>query len=131
MGMLCCLQWRDFESSRVRDGYILGLAGTRGHARQLATQPGTVDWSYAGPARGPGARARMRMKKPGRAGWIDLEVIDTQLPIGSTEESGGAGSRRRTRHTDKLEELPEGGPRITFEHHYSCRRGARHAEIAL
>jgi hypothetical protein len=41
MGMLCCQRWQDFESSRVRDGYILGLAGTRGHARRLATQRGT------------------------------------------------------------------------------------------
>ena len=38
MGMLCCLRWRDFESARVRDGYILGRAGARGHARRLATQ---------------------------------------------------------------------------------------------
>lgn len=37
MGMLCCPWWRDFGSSRVRDGYILGLAGTRGHARPLDT----------------------------------------------------------------------------------------------
>src|SRR6266545_833538 len=36
MGMSCCLRWRDL-SSRVRDGYILGLAATRGHARRLAT----------------------------------------------------------------------------------------------
>ena len=58
-----------------------------------------VDWSYAGPPSGVGARARMRVKKPGRADWIDLEVIDTKPPRGSTEESVSAGGRRRTRGT--------------------------------
>ena len=28
-----------------------------------------VDWQYSGPAAGLGARARMRLKKPGRADW--------------------------------------------------------------
>src|SRR6266511_2180540 len=31
--MLCCLPWQDFDASWVRDGYILGLAGTRDVAR--------------------------------------------------------------------------------------------------
>jgi hypothetical protein len=56
----------------------------------------------------------MRVKKPGRADWIDLEVIDAQPPKGSVEESVGAGGRRRTRGTYSLEELPEGGTRITL-----------------
>src|SRR4029450_4659546 len=34
VGGLCCVRWRDFESARVRDGYILGRTGTRGHARR-------------------------------------------------------------------------------------------------
>ena len=41
MGGLCCLRWRDSDTSRVPDGYILGMAGTRGHARRRATRPGT------------------------------------------------------------------------------------------
>jgi hypothetical protein len=40
-GMCCCLARRNLRASRVRDGYILGLAGTRGHARRLAAQPET------------------------------------------------------------------------------------------
>ena len=36
----CCLSRRELCVSRVRDGYILGLAGTRGHARRLATRLG-------------------------------------------------------------------------------------------
>jgi hypothetical protein len=74
-----------------------------------------VDWSYAGPPSGVGARARMRVKKPGRADWIDLEVIDAKPPRGSTEESVSAGGRRRTRGTYRLEELPEAGTLVTFE----------------
>jgi hypothetical protein len=66
--------------------------------------------------RGPGpARARMRMKKPGRADWIDLAVVEAQPPRGSTEESVSARGRRRTRGTYTLEELTAGGTRITFE----------------
>src|SRR6266508_5911000 len=38
MDMLCCPCWRDFWFARVRDGYIFGLAGTREHARRLATR---------------------------------------------------------------------------------------------
>ena len=41
MGICCCLPRRNVRASRVRDGYILGLAGTRGHARRLAAQPET------------------------------------------------------------------------------------------
>ena len=57
----------------------------------------------------------MRVKTPGRAGWMDLEVIDAHPPWRSTEESVGARGRRRTRGTYTLEELAEGGTRITFE----------------
>ena len=41
VGICCCLRWRDFDASRVRDGYNFGLAGTRGHTRHLATQRAT------------------------------------------------------------------------------------------
>jgi hypothetical protein len=39
IGMWRCLRGRIVDVPRVRDGYILGLAGKRGHARRLATQP--------------------------------------------------------------------------------------------
>jgi hypothetical protein len=74
-----------------------------------------VDWRYSGPPDGIGARARMRLKKPGRADWMDLEVIEADPPCGMTEETVGAGGRRRTRGTYTLEELPDGGTRISFE----------------
>lgn len=74
-----------------------------------------VDWHYSGPARGAGARARMRLKKPGRADWMELEVVEAHPPRRSSEVTVSAGGRRRTRGTYILEELPTGGTRITFE----------------
>ena len=73
-----------------------------------------VDWQYSGPAAGLGARARMRLKKPGRADWMDLEVVEVHPPTTSVEETVGAGGRRRTRGTYILEEAPAGGTRISF-----------------
>jgi hypothetical protein len=72
-----------------------------------------VDWHYSGPAAGLGARARMRLKKPGRADWMDLEVVEAHRPSTSVEETVGAGGRRRTRGTYVLEDVP-GGTRISF-----------------
>jgi hypothetical protein len=73
-----------------------------------------VDWYYAGPPSGIGARAHMRLKKPGRAESMDLEVIDADPPRLSVEETVSAHGRRRTRGTYVLEELPSGGTRISF-----------------
>lgn len=57
-----------------------------------------VDWQYSGPAAGIGARARMRLKKPGRADWMDLEIVEVHPPTTSVEETLGAGGRRHARH---------------------------------
>ena len=74
-----------------------------------------VDWHYSGPRCGVGARARMRLKKPGKTDWMDMEVVEAHPPTGSTEETVSAHGRRRTRGTYRLEELPGGGTRISFE----------------
>jgi hypothetical protein len=74
-----------------------------------------VDWHYSGPRSGVGAHARMRLKKQGRPDWMDLVVIEADPPHRTTEETVGARGRRRTRGTYVLEQLPEGGTRITFE----------------
>ena len=73
-----------------------------------------VDWHYSGPSYGLGARARMRLKKRGRADWMDLEVIEAHRPTTTVEETVGAGGRRRTRGTYVLEEAPAGGTRVSF-----------------
>lgn len=57
----------------------------------------------------------MRVKKPGRDDRLDMTVVATEPPRMTCEESVGAGGRRRTRGTYRLEELPQGGTRISFE----------------
>lgn len=84
-------------------------------AHEAFTDHFLVDWTTSGPRSGVGARARMRVKKPGPADWIDMEVIAAERPRTSVEESVSAKGRRRTRGTYLLEELPGGGTRINFE----------------
>jgi hypothetical protein len=74
-----------------------------------------VDWHLSGPDRGVGASARFRLKKPGRADWMELTVTAADPPRGTTEETVSARGRRRTRGTYRLDELPGGGTRIGFE----------------
>jgi hypothetical protein len=74
-----------------------------------------VDWTYDGPAAGVGARARMRAKVPGRADWIDMEVVKGERPVTIAEESVSGGGRRRTRGTYTLGELPGGRTNVQFE----------------
>jgi polyketide cyclase/dehydrase/lipid transport protein len=75
-----------------------------------------VDWECSGPDRGVGARARMRVRKPGRADWLDLQVVAADPPRTNTEEAVSAGGRRRTRGTYILEELPDGGgTKVSFQ----------------
>ena len=74
-----------------------------------------VDWQCSGPRSGVGARARMRLKKPGRPDWMDLEVTAAEPPLATVEETVGAGGRRHTRGTYRLQEVPGGGTKISFE----------------
>lgn len=73
-----------------------------------------VDWSYFGPRSGVGARARMRLRRPGRPDWMDMEVVAAEPPRTTTEEAVSGGGRRRTRGTYVLEQLTDGGTRINF-----------------
>lgn len=73
------------------------------------------DWELSGPASGVGARARMRAKAPGADDRLELEVLASDPPRTTVEESVGAKGRRRTRGTYRLDELPTGGTRINFE----------------
>jgi hypothetical protein len=74
-----------------------------------------IDWHCSGPRSGVGAQARMRLKKPGRADWMQLEVIGADPPRETVEETVGARGRRRTRGTYRLEETKDGGTNISFE----------------
>jgi uncharacterized protein YndB with AHSA1/START domain len=74
-----------------------------------------IDWSYSGPRRGVGARARARTRAPASQDWIDIEVVEAERPKRIVEEDVGAKGRRRTRGTYLLEELAGGGTGISFE----------------
>jgi Polyketide cyclase / dehydrase and lipid transport len=74
-----------------------------------------VDWTFSGPSSGVGARARMRANLPGPDDWIDMEVISSDAPSTTAEESVSAKGRRRTRGTYTLHELPGGATDVRFE----------------
>ena len=73
-----------------------------------------VKWELSGPPAGVGARARMRLKKPGPADWLDMEVVAAERPKTTVEESVSAKGRRITRGTYMLADAPGGATRITF-----------------
>jgi len=84
-------------------------------AHEAFTDHFLVDWDTSGPRSGVGARARMRVKRPGPPDWLDMEVIAAEPPRTNVEESVSAKGRRRTRGTYVLDELPGGRTRISFE----------------
>jgi uncharacterized membrane protein len=73
-----------------------------------------TDWSYSGPKRGVGAKARARQNAPGSQEWTEFEVVEVTSDKIVEEGVGGKG-KRLTRGTYRLEELPDGGTRISFE----------------
>src|ERR671924_136809 len=110
---------RDEAGNRLGNGSGQPRGGVRLPRR--ARQPRAVHEPHAGrlallgtPERRR-SRARMRLRKPGKPDWLDLEVIEADPPSRSTEQTVSAGGHRRTRGTYILEELPAGGTRISFE----------------
>lgn len=74
-----------------------------------------VKWSFSGPARGVGAKARARVNAPGSREMAEFEVVEAQAPERLVEKGVSAHGKRETRGTYRLEELPEGGTEISFE----------------
>ncbi len=74
-----------------------------------------VDWKFSGPKQGVGARARARANTVGSQDWTDFEVVEAEPPSRIVEEGVGADGKRRTRGTYRLEQLPDGGTRVSFE----------------
>jgi carbon monoxide dehydrogenase subunit G len=75
-----------------------------------------ADWQYSGPARGVGSKARVRATLGGGSDAIDIEVISAQAPEQIVERNIGAGGGRVGHGTYTLEQLPDGGTRITFQY---------------
>jgi hypothetical protein len=74
-----------------------------------------VDWKFSGPARGVGAKAEARASAPMSQDWTDFEVIESEAPKRIVEEAVGLKGKRRTRGTYTLENLPDGGTKVSFE----------------
>ena len=75
-----------------------------------------VDWKLSGPRRGVGAKANVRVKATAEKDWTDIEIVEADSGRRLVEETtGGPRAKRRTRGTYRLEALPDGGTRITFE----------------
>jgi hypothetical protein len=75
-----------------------------------------VDWQLSGPKRGVGAKANVRVKATAEKDWTDVEIVEADAGRRLVEETtGGPSGKRRTRGTYKLEALPDGGTRISFE----------------
>jgi len=75
-----------------------------------------VDWELSGPRRGVGAKANVRVKATGEKDWTDVEIVEADADRRLVEEMvGGSGGKRRTRGTYRLDQLPDGGTRISFE----------------
>ena len=100
----------DVPQSREQVFAYLDVLGNH----EVFTNHMLVDWTCSGPASGVGAKARVRVKAPGAAQWIDMTAIASTPPESNVEESIGAGGRRRTQGTYTLDEIPHGGTAIHF-----------------
>ncbi len=86
----------------------------------LANHEGFMDhlfthWSFSGPARGVGARARARVNAPGSREMAEFEVVESESPALLVEHGISAHGKRETRGTYRFEEEPGGGTKISFE----------------
>lgn len=74
-----------------------------------------IKWKFSGPARGVGAKAEAKANTVGSQDWTDFEVVEAERPVRIVEEGIGNGGKRHTRGTYRLEELPDGTTRVSFE----------------
>lgn len=74
-----------------------------------------VDWSFSGPQRGVGAKARARVDAPGSQDHFEFEVIESEAPHEIVEQGVSSGGKRKTRGIYRLGQAPGGGTQIEFE----------------
>src|SRR5947209_13789022 len=86
------------------------------------------DWNYEGPARGVGARARVKATLAGRSEAVEFEVVAAEEPTKIVEQNVGAGGRRVANGTYLLERLPNRAGKITLE--YSWQRAPLSERVA-
>src|SRR3954466_15752287 len=76
------------------------------------------DWEYAGPARGVGSKARVRVRALGMSDVVDIEVVDAEAPSRIVERNVAAKIGRTGQGTYTLEPTASGGTRISFEYRW-------------
>jgi hypothetical protein len=74
-----------------------------------------VEWSFSGPRSGVGAKGRARTDAPASQDWTEFEIVEARAPELLVEEGVGAGGKRHTRGTYRLEELSGSRARVSFE----------------
>jgi ribosome-associated toxin RatA of RatAB toxin-antitoxin module len=74
-----------------------------------------VDWTFSGPKRGVGAKARARVDAPSSQDHFEFEVTEAEAPARIVERGVSSGGKRETQGTYRLQPLPGGGTRIEFE----------------
>lgn len=74
-----------------------------------------VDWKFSGPTRGVGAKAEARASAPMSQDWTDFEIVEAEAPSRIVEEGISLKGKRHTRGTYRLEELPGGQTKVSFE----------------
>jgi hypothetical protein len=74
-----------------------------------------VDWKFSGPKQGVGAKGEARANAPMSQDWTEFEIVEAEAPSRIVEEGIGAHGKRHTRGTYRLEELPDGQTKVSFE----------------
>jgi len=74
-----------------------------------------VNWGFSGPPGGVGAKAQARANAPGSQDWTDFEVVEVERPSRIVEKGISAKGKRHTRGTYLIEELAEGGTKVSYE----------------
>jgi uncharacterized membrane protein len=74
-----------------------------------------TDWSFSGPRRGVGAKAKARANAAMSQDWTEFEIVEAEAPSRIVEDGVGAGGKRHTRGTYRLEQLPGGETEVSFE----------------
>jgi carbon monoxide dehydrogenase subunit G len=73
-----------------------------------------TDWQCSGPARGIGAKARVKVKSGPMTDDVEFEVIEAQAPRMIRERNVGAKGKRVAYGTYELADLPDGGTHVEF-----------------
>ena len=74
-----------------------------------------VDWKFSGPKSGVGAKGEARASAPMSQDWTDFEIVEAEAPSRIVEDGIGLKGKRHTRGTYRLQELPDGQTKLSFE----------------